>query len=143
MPLLAAATSADKSTEAIAGAPAAARRVPVAAVVLTFNEELNLEACLRSLSGWVQELYVVDSGSTDATLDIARRHGAQVLTHPFETHARQWQWALAQLPASAEWVLALDADQSVTPELSEAIAALIVSAGVCAPASLDRDSAIC
>ena len=52
-----------------------------------------------------------------------------MLTHPFETHARQWQWALAQLPASAEWVLALDADQSVTPELSEAIAALIVSAG--------------
>jgi glycosyltransferase involved in cell wall biosynthesis len=100
---------------------------PVAAIVLTFNEERNLDACLASLAGWVSELHVVDSGSTDATLAIAARHGAMVAAHPFETHARQWQWALTSLPIRADWVLALDADQRVTGELAADIARLIVS----------------
>jgi len=97
----------------------------VVAVVLTFNEERNLPACLASLDGWCREVVVIDSGSTDRTTAIAREHGARVLTHPFETHARQWQWALASLPADAEWVLALDADQRVTAELRDAIAAAV------------------
>ena len=96
--------------------------MPLAAVVLTFNEERNLDACLESLAGWVSELHVVDSGSTDQTLAIAARHGARVTSHPFETHARQWQWALQSLPIQADWVLALDADQRVTPELAAEIA---------------------
>lgn len=96
----------------------------VAAVVLTFNEERNLDACLASLAGWVSELHVVDSGSTDQTLAIAARHGARVTSHPFETHARQWQWALQSLPIAADWVLALDADQRVTPELAADIGRL-------------------
>jgi glycosyltransferase involved in cell wall biosynthesis len=98
--------------------------VPVAAVVLTFNEERNLDACLASLAGWVSELHVVDSGSTDQTLAIAARHGARVTSHPFETHARQWHWALQSLPIAADWVLALDADQRVTPELAADIGRL-------------------
>jgi glycosyltransferase involved in cell wall biosynthesis len=97
----------------------------VAAVVLTFNEERNLDACLGSLAGWVSELHVVDSGSTDETLAIAARHGAQVASHAFETHARQWQWALQSLPIQADWVLALDADQRVTAELALEIAQLV------------------
>jgi glycosyltransferase involved in cell wall biosynthesis len=98
--------------------------VAVAAVVLTFNEERNLDACLASLASWVSELHVVDSGSTDQTLAIAARHGARVTSHPFETHARQWQWALQSLPIAADWVLALDADQRVTPELAAEIGRL-------------------
>jgi glycosyltransferase involved in cell wall biosynthesis len=95
----------------------AARMLPITAVVLTMNEEANLAACLESLAGWTSELIVVDSGSTDRTVQIAREHGARVLYHPFETHALQWRWALSQLPSGANWILGLDADQRVTPEL--------------------------
>src|SRR5262245_60366451 len=75
------------------------------AVVLTHNEESNLEACLRSLVGLVSNVFVVDSGSTDRTAEIAERYGAAFLQHPFESHTEQWRWALDHLPATAEWVL--------------------------------------
>src|SRR5262245_30380301 len=91
--------------------------LPISAVVLTYNEEKNLRACLESMAGWVEDLFTVDSGSTDATLAIAGNLGAKVVTHKFETHTRQWRWALANLPLRKEWELALHADQSVTPEL--------------------------
>lgn len=97
-------------------------RAPVTAVVLTFNEELNLTECLESLRGWVSDIVVVDSGSTDGTLRIAEAHGARVLHHPFQTHSAQWRWAMDNLPESAcDWVLGLDADQSVTVELATEI----------------------
>jgi glycosyltransferase involved in cell wall biosynthesis len=57
-------------------------------VVLTFNEERNLPACLESVAGWVTQVMVVDSGSTDRTVEIARRFGASVFVHPFESHSR-------------------------------------------------------
>jgi glycosyltransferase involved in cell wall biosynthesis len=97
----------------------------LAVTVLTFNEERNLAACLDSVAGWAGQLFVVDSGSTDATVRIAADHGATVAVHPFETHARQWRWALATLPIDAEWVLALDADQRVSPELRASIDRLL------------------
>jgi glycosyltransferase involved in cell wall biosynthesis len=93
--------------------------LPITAVVLTFNEELNLEGCLGSIAGWTESIVVVDSGSTDRTLEIARWHGAVWVEHHFEAHAKQWRWSLDQLPPSANWILALDADQRVTPELRE------------------------
>ena len=97
--------------------------MPFSAIVLTYNEERNLERCLSQLAGLSAEIFVVDSGSTDGTLDIAARY-ASVVHHPFETHARQWTWALANLPISTRWVLALDADQQLTPELKTELAAL-------------------
>ncbi len=97
----------------------------VSAVVLTFNEARNLDACLASVQGWTARMFVVDSGSTDETLTIARERGATIVTHPFETHARQWRWALESLPIETAWVLALDADQRVTAELRDAIVAAL------------------
>ncbi len=91
------------------------------AVVLTYNEEANLPDCLRSLCDWVPHILIVDSGSTDLTRDIAQGFGAVVVEHPFETHAKQWHWALQNLPIRTEWILALDADQRVTPELAAEI----------------------
>ena len=102
-----------------------ASAAPVTAVVLTFNEERNLAACLDSLMPWTTAVFVVDSGSTDATVRIAERAGATVVPHPFETHAVQWQWALATLPIATDWVLPIDADQRVTPELAAAIAGVV------------------
>lgn len=95
---------------------------PLSVVVLTFNEERNLATCLESVAGLASQTFVVDSGSTDRTAAIARQFGAQVVSHSFESHARQWQWALSTLPLESAWVLALDADQSLTPELRDEIA---------------------
>ncbi|MGH9201419.1 MAG: glycosyltransferase family 2 protein [Vicinamibacterales bacterium] len=103
------------------------RPASLAVVVLTFNEERNLRACLDSVADWAGRIFVVDSGSTDATVAIAREFRAEVVTNPFETHARQWRWALATLPLDTDWVLGLDADQRVTPELRDEITALLAS----------------
>jgi glycosyltransferase involved in cell wall biosynthesis len=98
--------------------------LPVTAVILTHNEEQNLQACLGSIAAWVDEMVVVDSGSTDATVEIARRYGARIVEHPFTTHAAQWAWVLESLPLRNDWLLGLDADQRVTPELRAELEAL-------------------
>lgn len=103
--------------------------VPITFLVLTFNEEENLAACLESVAGWAEEIIVVDSGSTDRTLEIARWYGAEVLSHPFTSHAEQWNWALSSVPIANEWVLALDADQRVTEELRREIRNILAAEG--------------
>ena len=97
-------------------------RLPVAAIVLTFNEERNLDACLASVASWASELFVIDSGSTDGTLAIAERFGAQIVRHPFENYAQQRNWAQSALALQSEWVFHIDADERVTPELKQAMA---------------------
>ena len=99
-----------------------ADRVPVSAVILTYNEEQNLERCLESLSGWVGEIVVVDSFSTDRTIEIAKRYTDRIFHHAYANHPQQWRWTFEHVPFAYEWVLAVDADFSVTPELWAAIA---------------------
>jgi glycosyltransferase involved in cell wall biosynthesis len=93
-------------------------------ILLTHNEEANLPACLESLRGLACELFVVDSGSTDRTVEIAQAAGATVVEHPFETHTQQWTWVLQHAPIATTWVLALDADQRLIPALRDELAAL-------------------
>lgn len=107
------------TSQSIDGGP-----LPITAVILTYNEERNLEACLQSLYGWIAQVFIVDSGSTDTTVAIAERYGTSIVRHPFETHARQWAWALENLQCPHDWVLGLDADQRVTPELKKEIVQL-------------------
>ena len=94
-------------------------RAPITVIVLTRDEARNIVDCLESVAPWAHAVFVVDSGSTDETVALAERHGATVVIHPFETHARQWRWALASLPLETAWVLALDADQRLTTELQQ------------------------
>src|SRR5215470_1002438 len=101
--------------------------VSLTLIVPTYNEERNLPACLESVRGWVTDVFIVDSGSNDGTLAIAGEEGARVATHRFETHAKQWKWALQSLPIATGWILALDADQRVTPELKQEISELILA----------------
>jgi glycosyltransferase involved in cell wall biosynthesis len=93
-------------------------------VILTLNEEANLPHCLTSVCDWTREIFVVDAGSSDKTREIAEKSSAVVVEHPFETHSSQWRWALDNLPIHTDWVLALDADQQVTPELAREISEL-------------------
>jgi glycosyltransferase involved in cell wall biosynthesis len=90
---------------------------PVAAIILTRNEAENLPHALASVMGWAAEVWVVDAGSTDQTVEVARAAGAAVTIHPFEGFAAQRNWALRSLPFRQEWVLFLDADEALTPEL--------------------------
>lgn len=100
---------------------------PVAAVVLTHNEEKNLPDCLAALAGWVQQLFVVDSGSTDRTVQIAREAGATVVEHPFEHYGAQRNWAIDHLPIDATWTLHVDADERITSELRRSITAALAA----------------
>lgn len=92
-------------------------------MIIAFNEALNLPHCLQSLQGgkWVNRVFVIDSGSTDGTQEIARAAGAEVILHEWEGYARQKNWGLRNLPFESEWVLILDADEVITPELREEI----------------------
>ncbi|MBK7410260.1 MAG: glycosyltransferase family 2 protein [Saprospirales bacterium] len=88
-------------------------------IILTKNEEQHLPRLLESLQGLECPLFVLDSGSTDRTLEIARAHGATTLEHPFENHPKQWHYALSHFEIATPWTLGLDADQIVLPELYE------------------------
>lgn len=99
---------------------------PVSAIILTYNEEKNIENCLASLLGWVGEIVIVDSHSTDQTLAIAQRFTTKIYQRRFENYADQRNWA-QELPLSHEWVLHIDADERVTPELRRAIEGFFVS----------------
>jgi glycosyltransferase involved in cell wall biosynthesis len=94
-------------------------------VILTLNEEHNLPDCLASLTGLDCDVFVIDSGSTDRTIEIALNEGARVASHPFENYSAQRNWAQDQLPDSARWVLHLDADERLTPQLVEEIRHLL------------------
>jgi glycosyltransferase involved in cell wall biosynthesis len=94
-------------------------------VILTRDEETNLPVALRSLQGLNCEIFVVDSGSTDRTLKIARAAGCHVVEHPFENYAAQRNWAFDHLPITTPWTLCLDADERLTPGLVDEIAATL------------------
>jgi len=99
---------------------------PVSVLVPTLDEELNLPECLESLA-WADEIFVVDSFSHDRTLAIARDRGAHVVQHAFESYSRQKNWALETLPFRNEWVLIVDADERVLPELRVEIESVVSS----------------
>ncbi len=93
-------------------------------LIQTHNEEQNLPHTLASVAGWVDRIFIVDSGSTDRTGEIAREYGAQFVHHDWEGYARQKNWALANLPLASDWTLILDADEAVSAELKQEILAL-------------------
>ncbi|MGF7074024.1 glycosyltransferase family 2 protein [Mucilaginibacter sp. 3215] len=87
-------------------------------IILTFNEEKNIGDCLQSAAALKANVYIVDSGSTDTTLTICQRYTQNIFSHPFENYATQRNWALDNLPLTGTWILNLDADHRVTPELA-------------------------
>ena len=96
-------------------------RVNISVLILTRNEELNLARCLDSVK-WSDDVLVVDSFSTDRTVELARGWGARVLQNHFVDFASQRNFGLAQGNLKHDWVLHLDADEVVTPELQRELA---------------------
>ena len=92
------------------------------AIVLTYNEEIDLPGCLDSLGLLGCRIVVVDSGSDDRTVEIAEQAGADLFHHDFESQARQLNWTLDNVPMDSAWLLRLDADERITPELAEELA---------------------
>lgn len=99
----------------------------ISTLVITYNEERNIERCLESVLPISEEIIVVDSHSTDATVEIARRYTSRVYSRDWPGYGKQKQWALDQ--ASHPWVLSIDADEELSPELRDEIRQL----------SFDRD----
>lgn len=98
----------------------------ISVAIVTKNEEANIRRCLESVK-WADEFIIVDCGSTDGTLGICREHGCRVIEREWEGYAAQKNFALAQ--TTMDWILSLDADEEVTPELAQEIRAAVESAG--------------
>ena len=97
------------------------------AIILTRNEERHIARALASVAGLADRCLIVDSGSTDRTVEIARERGAEVVTHLWVNYATQFNWGLDELPADTGWVLRLDADEVVTADLAAEIKAKLAS----------------
>ena len=95
--------------------------VPLSVVIITFNEEANIARCLRALRGVGDDVLVVDSFSTDRTVEICRQHGARVVQNAFAGYVEQKNFATDQ--AEFDYVLQLDADEVLTDELRQSILA--------------------
>ena len=94
-------------------------------ILLTFNEERNIGRILSMLS-WARDIVVVDSGSSDGTVDILNSFdNVRVYTRKFDNHSSQWQFALKQTGIETDWVLALDADYLLTPDLVDELKNLV------------------
>ena len=91
----------------------------IAVVILTFNEEIHIERCIRSAQRVTDQIVIVDSFSTDETCAIAQSLGAVVYQHKFENQARQFNWALENCDIKAQWIWRLDADEYIEPTLAE------------------------
>ena len=94
-------------------------RNDITVMILTFNEEENIRAVIESVQNITENIFVVDSYSTDGTLDILDELGITYVQHPFENYSIQRNWAQENNPFKTEWVLNLDADEPITPELEK------------------------
>ena len=99
-------------------------KLPISVVIISKNAALSIRACLASVT-FVDDIVVVDSGSVDATRDIAAQHGARIFEHEWHGFGPQKQFAVSQ--ARHDWVLCLDADERVSPVLAQGLRAALTN----------------
>lgn len=99
--------------------------VDATAIIMTKNEEKNIVQCLSSMKGFAQRCVVIDCGSMDKTVELAKANGADVFTHEFEYYAKQFNWGIDNTNIDTEWIIRLDADECFPKELCEEIESLI------------------
>lgn len=94
-------------------------------LILTYNESLHIGRCIDSFAGLTDKIFIVDSFSTDNTVEIARSKGAQVIQNPWISYAFQFNHAIDHNPFQTGWVMRMDADEYITPGLRDELAALL------------------
>ena len=97
-------------------------------LILTHNEERNIAKCIESLLPLTSDIFIVDSGSDDRTVEISRSYGAQVAHRAWTTYADQFNWGLDHFDFGTEWIMRMDADEELTQELVEQLRMLLNSA---------------
>ena len=90
-------------------------------LILTQNEEKNIARCIHEVQGIAKRIIVVDSGSTDGTIEIAKKMGAEILLHPWKNYATQYNWGIQKANIQTKWIFRLDADEFLTREAREEI----------------------
>ena len=93
----------------------------ISVLILTYNEELHIARCIESLQNIAEEIFIVDSFSTDKTVEIAESLGAKVYQNKWVNYATQFQWGLDNCPIETEWVMRMDADEYLEPKLIDAL----------------------
>lgn len=94
------------------------KKLPISVIILTYNEELHIRRCIERIEPIVEKIFIVDSFSTDNTVDIACSMGAEVLQNKWENnHAKQFNWGLDNCSVSTGWIMRLDADEYLDEEL--------------------------
>ncbi|MDC3298643.1 glycosyltransferase family 2 protein [bacterium] len=106
------------------------QKVPVAIVMISLNEAHNMEEVLENISGWAQEVFLVDSCSTDATVDIALKYGVHVVQRRFRGFGDQWNFAMESLPITAPWTMKLDPDERLSLSLKKSIENMVLERNV-------------
>lgn len=99
--------------------------IDATAIIMTKNEEKNIVDCLKSMKGLAKRCVVIDCGSTDDTVRLAKENGADVYHHEFEYYAKQFNWGIDNCEIDTEWIIRLDADERFPKELNEEIEYLI------------------
>lgn len=102
----------------------------ISVIILTLNEEKHIERCIKSLQLFAKNIFIVDSYSTDRTVEIAESLGAKVYLNKWPgNHAKQFQWGLDNCSIDTTWVMKMDADEYVLPELSNEITTNLMRLG--------------
>lgn len=90
----------------------------ITVIILTYNEGLHIRRCLDNVRSFAKRIFIIDSFSNDETIKIAKEYGAIILQNKWENnYAKQFNWGLSKLPSDTEWILRLDADEYLLPEL--------------------------
>ena len=89
----------------------------LAVITLTFNEEIHIERCLKNISRLSSNIFIIDSFSTDKTIEIAQKFNVNIIQNKFINQAQQLQWAIDNCQIDSEWIMRIDADEYLTPEL--------------------------
>lgn len=93
----------------------------ISVIILTFNEEKHIARCIKSIFPFTHKIFIVDSGSTDKTVEIAERLGAIVQYNPWVNYAQQFNFGIENNPHKTKWLMRMDSDEYIMPELSEEI----------------------
>jgi glycosyltransferase involved in cell wall biosynthesis len=99
--------------------------IDATAIIMTKNEEINIVDCLQSMKGFAKRCVVIDCGSTDKTVELARENGADVYHHEFEYYAKQFNWGIDNCDIATEWIIRLDADERFPEELCRELETIV------------------